>query len=118
MRIDKYYRPIMLMFFCTFLIAAGQIIWKFSTINSSDTFFRIILILIGFLFYGAGGVIMIIALKSGQLSVLHPIFSLGYVWVSIASPFLFATEIMTANKWVAVALFFGGITLISYGGKK
>jgi len=103
---NNYLKPIMLMFLCTFFIAIGQILWKQGIIKGLFTPSALTIIFIGFFFYGMGAILMILALKNGQLSVLHPIFSLGYVWVAIISPILFPTEIISIYKWIGIILIF------------
>lgn len=67
------------------------------------------------LFLGSS-VPFIIALKHGELSVLYPMVSLGYVWTMIWSRILFK-EPITGGKIGALALILAGITCIGIGGR-
>ncbi len=119
MKLSDYLKPIFLMVICTIFIAAGQFIWKFSVMfYSNQKLLSYAFLFLGFVFYILGGILMIFALKKGQLSVIQPMISLGYVWVCLLSPIMFVSEVMTANKWIAIMLLFLGIFLIAYGGRK
>ncbi len=67
------------------------------------------------LFLGSS-VPFIMALKHGELSVLYPMVSLGYVWTMIWSRILFR-EPITRGKIGALALILAGITCIGIGGR-
>ena len=71
-------------------------------------------LLIGFVFYAVGTVLFIPALKGGELSVLYPLVSTTYVWVSLWSMW-FLGEKMTSLKWVGVFLIIAGVSLIGLG---
>lgn len=55
----------------------GQLLWKIG-INSN-----LFILLIGFVLYGIGALSMIIALKFGELSILHPLMCTGYIFALI-----------------------------------
>tara|TARA_Y100000310_G_C20689917_1_gene821561 strand:- start:933 stop:1280 length:348 start_codon:yes stop_codon:yes gene_type:complete len=71
-------------------------------------------LLIGLLFYGLGTVLFIPALKGGDLSVLYPLISTTYIWVSLWSMWMLG-EKMNSLKWIGVALIIGGVSLIGLG---
>ena len=56
----------------------------------------------------------ILAVKRGELSVLYPMVSLGYVWTLLWSR-LFFGEAITRNKIIGLALILLGITLVGLG---
>ncbi len=68
-------------------------------------------IILGFFLYGVAYVLLILALKEGKLSVLYPLVSLGYIWISIIS-IKFLGERMNAWKWVGVVTIICGVSLI------
>jgi uncharacterized membrane protein len=55
------------------------------------------------------------ALQGGELSVLYPLVSLGYVWVCLLS-IRFLGERMNSVKWTGVAFIVAGVALIGVGG--
>jgi len=110
-----------LMILCTIFTSAGQILYKFGaeklSFDISSVIFNMPLIL-GLLSYGIALVFLIIAFRGGELSVLYPIVATSYVWVSIASPFFFETDIMTLEKGIGVIIIVAGVSLIGVGATK
>lgn len=65
----------------------------------------------GIALYGISTVLFIPALRGGSLSVLYPLTSTQYVWVSILSQ-KFLGEKMNPVKWAGVLAIIAGITLV------
>lgn len=65
----------------------------------------------GFMLYGVSTIMFIPALKGGDLSVLYPIVSVTYVWVSLLSMWMLK-EKMNSLKWGGIALVIFGVILI------
>ena len=109
----------LLVLFTTLLTSSAQILWK---IGSATLSFDIVKILTnyyligGVLLYVVGGILIIIAFRGGEVSVLYPIIATSYVWVSLLSV-KFLGEQMNAFKWIGVAGIIMGIVLIGYGSK-
>ncbi len=61
--------------------------------------------------FGIGLTTYIIALRNGDLSVIYPLTSLSYVWVSLYSV-KFLGEKMSKFKWIGVMLIIVGVVLI------
>ena len=81
---------IFLMVIVTFIFTIGNSMLKKAADNFSWDIFGSIfnIYLIGGLFLVLiGGILFIIALKYGELSVLYPIVSLSFVWVVLFSRF-------------------------------
>jgi len=74
-------------------------------------------ILAGFVSYGVGAVLMILAFKGGEVTVIYPIVATSYVWVVIMSAFVFG-ESLTALKIIGSLTLVVGITFIAKGGKQ
>lgn len=68
----------------------------------------------GVALYALGTLLFIPALKGGELSVLYPFVSLGYIWVSLLSV-KFLGEKMNKSKWLGIALIILGVTFIGIG---
>lgn len=68
-----------------------------------------------FLFVGSS-IPFLIGLKHGELSVLYPMVSLGYVWTLFWSK-LFFDEPITRAKLGALAMILAGIVCIGVGGR-
>jgi len=71
-------------------------------------------LILGVAFYGLGTIIFIPALKGGELSVLYPLISLSYIWVSLLSSRMVG-EKMNKFKWIGVALIIIGVSFIGLG---
>ena len=68
----------------------------------------------GVFFYGLATVLFIPALKGGDLSVLYPLVSLTYVWISILSV-IYLNESFNNKKFLGMALIMLGVSLIGVG---
>ncbi len=68
-------------------------------------------IIIGVLFYGIAMVIGIAALRFGDLSVLYPINSMTYIWVTILSRYRLGEEI-NMFKIIGISLIVVGVSII------
>lgn len=62
--------------------------------------------------------LMTMALKEGELSVLLPFLSLSYIWVVIISTIIFSTESISITKAISILLIVIGVSLIGKGGNK
>lgn len=65
----------------------------------------------GLALYGVGSVVMITALKHGELSVLYPLISLSYVWVTIVSVILFHDS-MNPLKIAGICVIMAGVAVL------
>lgn len=114
-------KAIILMIFCTIFTSLGQILWKFGVARID---FSIPLTIInlpfisGFVSYGLGALLMLMAFESGELSVLYPIVAASYIWVSLISPILFPIDSMNFLKWLGVTLILISVSLLGYGSQK
>ncbi len=61
-------------------------------------------------------VLMIFALRDGELSILYPIIALTYVWVTILSV-LFFHESLNFFKLLGVTVVVAGVAVLGRGGK-
>ncbi|NQU98253.1 EamA/RhaT family transporter [Candidatus Woesearchaeota archaeon] len=108
---------IMLVVICTFLTSFGQYFIKLGTAKISGNLISILSVPLigGFLLYGIGAVILIIALKYGELSVLYPFIALSFVWVFLLSTFVLKEVILFVN-WFGLIFIILGVSLIGWGG--
>lgn len=88
--------------------ASGQMFWKLSGGQWNRN------LILGFLFYGIGAVLMTVAFRFGSLSVLHPLLSMGYVFALLLGV-TFLDEHITAMRAMAVVLIVAGAVLIGGG---
>ncbi|MBU0762829.1 MAG: EamA family transporter [Candidatus Altiarchaeota archaeon] len=69
---------------------------------------------IGLFIYGTSTILYIIAIKGGELSVLFPLVSTGYIWVCLLSV-KYLGEKMNKTKWAGIAAIVFGVILIGLG---
>ena len=115
-------KPIFMVVGCTMFASAAQVLLKMGTAHamphvdvasfSSLLNFALALagnlpLLVGFTLHGCNALLLIFALKGGELSILWPIYALSYVWVALLSAYFFGDRI---NAWKV-----GGILLIILG---
>jgi multidrug transporter EmrE-like cation transporter len=109
-----------LVFSCTILGAAAQMLMKIGLSRPNYLGLVGLLtslpLLAGYSLYGLNTVLMVFALRDGELSILYPIIALTYVWVTILSV-LFFHESMNVFKLLGVAVVVTGVTVLGRGGK-
>jgi len=111
---------IFLILFCTLLTSGAQILYKFGVKKLSFDLLSLITnyhIIFGLILYGIGAILLIIALKHGELSVLYPIVATSYIWVSLLSPKFFPTDSMNFMKWIGIFIIVIGVSFVSIGGR-
>jgi multidrug transporter EmrE-like cation transporter len=73
-------------------------------------------LVVGYALYGVMTIMVVIAFKDGELSVLYPIIALSYVWVTALSPFVFH-DTLNAWKLIGLSLIVTGVAVIGRGSK-
>ncbi len=110
---------ILLMVLCTVFTSLGEILWKYGVvrIDLSDwiTLFNLPFVM-GFVSYGIGAILILLAFQRGELSILYPIVATSYVWVSVISPLLFPTDVMNIWKWMGVLLILASVSVLGWKG--
>jgi uncharacterized membrane protein len=100
--------------------SAGQIFFKFAANYAQGiaTFILNPYLYCGGVFFGIGVLFMLKALRKGELTVIYPVMSTSFIWVSLLSPVFFTTDNMTLQKWIGIAVIVIGVTLIGKGRTK
>ena len=68
-------------------------------------------LLAGYCLYGINVVLLMVALRDGELSMLYPIIALGFVWATMLSIY-FLHEPLTMWKIGGIILIVGGVTVM------
>lgn len=119
-------RSFLIVLFCTFLAAAAQLLIKrgagqlganASLLDAAWGIFTNAQLFTGYALYGLFTVALIFALRHGELSLLYPVISASYVWVSIISV-LVLKEHMNAPKMAGVVLIVLGVGFLGRGNKQ
>jgi multidrug transporter EmrE-like cation transporter len=70
----------------------------------------------GYACLGMNVVLVVVALRGGQLSVLYPIMALSYVWVTILSPVYF-NDVISTSQIAGLTLIVAGVAFIGSGSR-
>lgn len=105
---------------CTVLGAGAQILMKTGAnvlvgINPIDILANPPLFA-GYCLYGLSTVLLVLALRDGELSILYPVISLSYVWVTILSVWFFDEQI-NPLKVIGVSLIVAGVAVFGRNKK-
>lgn len=104
----KNQKGILLIVGSAILVCVGQLLWKISATQG------ILPLLVGFVCYGIGAILMIIAYRYGELSVLQPMLSMNYV-LSVILGVLVLHETLTLTKAMGICIISLGVILIGGG---
>jgi len=107
-----------LVFLCTLFGVAAQYFIKTSGMQMTTITVAALLanwhLWTGLSLYGFSTILLILALRDGELSLLYPVISLTYVWVTIMSVMVFH-ETINVFKIAGVAIICIGVALLGKG---
>jgi multidrug transporter EmrE-like cation transporter len=115
--------PFLLVLCCTLLGAAAQVLIKSGAggIGANPTIVATAIgilktpaLFAGYSLYGVSTVLLVLALRKGQLSLLYPVIALTYVWVTILSVVVFH-ESMNVFKLAGVTVIVAGVAVLGMG---
>ena len=110
-----------LVFICTVLGAAAQVLMKIGGTQLQHFEVARILtdlpLIAGYALYGINTVLLMLALRDGELSLLYPVIALTYVWVTILSVFFFHEEV-NLMKVAGIAIIMGGVIVLGRAGTR
>jgi len=111
---------VLLVCFCTLLGAAAQILMKIGMTHFKPQPMALVTnfpLVGGYALYGMFTLLLVIALREGELSMLYPIISLGYVWVTALSYIIFHDS-LNVPKSIGIASIMIGVAVLGQGAKK
>ena len=110
-----------LVFLCTVFGAAAQVLIKAGantlTSNNPLAMLHNANLLVGYCLYGLNTVLLTLALKDGELSILYPVISLTFIWVMFLS-LVFFKESISVPKILGVLVIVAGVAVLGKGGRK
>ena len=112
-------RTFVLAFLCTVFISSAQLFLKLGADRIEPSFVLIITnvsIIIGFVLYAIGALVLVSALKHGDLSVVYPFLSLSFIWVALLS-LIFLGEILLLMQWLGIFIIIIGVFFVGWGAK-
>ena len=107
---------IFLVAFCTVLTTSAQLIYQ-KGIDQPDLLVMALWLGGGLFIYGISSILLVVALKGGELSVLYPVIATSFIWVTLSAFFLFG-EALSVWKWLGIFSIMLGVSLIGWGGRK
>jgi len=114
-------QPVALVFCCTILGAAAQILMKTGANHIAHPGLWGMLtnlpLMAGYCLYGISTLLLVLALKDGELSLLYPVIALTYVWVTVLSFVIFRDEI-NPFKITGIVLIVTGVAVLGRGGRR
>lgn len=106
------------------LIVMGTIIGAFGAVylkkgsgNASRdvmALFRNYELIAGIVLYGVSAIFYILGVRGGELSVIYPLVSTSYIFVSILSVRMLG-ESMNRWKWAGISVIILGVSVIGFG---
>ena len=115
----KLTSAIILAFICTIFISFAQLFLKLGADRIEPSFVLIITnasLIIGFVLYALGALVLVSALKHGDLSVVYPFLSLSFIWVALLS-LIFLGETLLLMQWFGIFLVIIGVSFVGWGAK-
>lgn len=120
----RSWRSIALVFCCTLIQAGAQMLIKTGANHIQhrslfDTFLGILTtppLFAGYSMYGVSMILLVLALRGGELSQLYPIISLTYVWVCLLS-IVVLHERLNVFEGAGVLLIVLGVGVLGRGRK-
>jgi multidrug transporter EmrE-like cation transporter len=119
-------RSLWLVFGCTIFGAAGQILIKTgaNTLDPHPTLVHIVVRILttlplfaGYSLYGVSMILLVLALRHGELSLLYPVIALTFVWVTILSVIIFHDS-MNPLKLAGILIIIGGVAILGRGSHR
>jgi multidrug transporter EmrE-like cation transporter len=113
-------RSVVLIVLCTFIGAAAQVLMKIGGAQIHGFHLQSLLtnfpLITGYAFYALNTLLLILALREGELSKLYPIIALTFVWVNILSMIIFHEQI---NVWkiAGIVVIMSGVTFLGMASK-
>ena len=113
-------KAVLLVFSCTVLGAAAQILMKIGMSRFVPEVAAIVTnvpLIAGYTLYGINTLMLVLALREGELSMLYPIIALTYVWVTLLS-YLLLHEPPNLYKNLGIATIVIGVAVLGRGGSE
>jgi multidrug transporter EmrE-like cation transporter len=113
-------QAVVLVLLCTVSGAAAQLLLKIGMKHFSPQPLALLTnvpLVGGYFLYGVNTLLMVLALRKGELSMLYPIIALTYVWVTLLS-YTLLHEPPNLFKNCGISLIVIGVAVLGSGGRK
>lgn len=98
----------LLVIIATVLASVAQLLYKVGAGQLPGLSWSIVL---GFALYCCAGLLIVLALKTLDMSVVFPMLASTFVWVALLSVFLLG-ESMSVVNWAGIVLIVAGVALL------
>jgi multidrug transporter EmrE-like cation transporter len=71
----------------------------------------------GYALYGMATILLVLALRQGELSLLYPVFTLTYVWVTVLSVIIFHDS-LNPYKLAGIATIIAGVAVLGRASRQ
>ena len=109
-----------LVFGCTLLGAAAQILMKTGANHLAHPGLLAMItnlpLMGGYTLYGISTLLLVLALRDGELSLLYPVIALTYVWVTVLS-FVILHDQISPFKLAGIIIIVIGVAVLGRGGR-
>jgi multidrug transporter EmrE-like cation transporter len=119
-------KPLLMVLICTFIGAAAQVLIKKGTavlgeqpslVETAIGIFTTRLLFEGYFLLGISTILLVLALREGELSLLYPVFTLTYVWVTVLSMIIFH-DTMNIFKVTGVSTIIAGVAVLGRASRQ
>jgi multidrug transporter EmrE-like cation transporter len=118
-------RSVILVFCCTLIGAAAQVFFKnganhlasgTSFVETAVGLLTNVELLTALSLYAINTLLLVLALRHSELSLLYPVIAMTYVWVTILSKVVFHEEL---NVWklAGIAVIITGVAILGRGNR-
>jgi drug/metabolite transporter (DMT)-like permease len=106
-----------LVFLCTLSNTIGQYFIKLgANIFTFNTLFQNYYLFIGIIIYAISAILLIFALKFGELTVIYPAVSLTFIWVTLLSIYVLH-EVIVLKQFFGIFFVLAGVFFVTRGAK-
>ena len=108
----------LLVLVASFIGSFGAVFLKAGSASLHNGFWHIfnVKLAVGVAFFLASSVFFVMGIRHGELSVLYPMVSLGYVWTLFWARIFFG-EAFSRQKFVGLALILVGVFFVGLGSR-
>ncbi len=113
-------KAVLLVFSCTVIGAAAQLFIKIGMAHFQPDLRALLTnfpLIGGYALYGVNTLLLVLALRDGELSTLYPIIAFTYVWVTLLSYTLLG-ERPSLFKDIGIGLIVLGVAVLGRGERK
>ena len=110
-------KAILLVLLSTLGTSSGSAMLKLGSASVSLAHPLNVWLAVGIVLYAGAAGMFILALRTGELSVIYPLYGLNFVWINLIANRFFG-EPLPPLKWVGIAAIIAGMSLIGRSSRE